>query len=940
MSCLIGNAVREHHIEEEQFYSRYTWCLNPILSIEELFDHLRDEVHHSATLTGWQREESVINIYLFVCAVACTLDDYIGRRLLSTSAFRRRLVRFSFVLTALESVVSIIEWLRGLADYKIRRFRTSWNLCVELACNMLLDDSTGLNDQLASFKTTLGACGGLALPKRVLGQRMRLPEAFRRQDFTHQDVMMLARRFADSVPPNDRPTVIVGLRTAGAYFAPLIAAHLKRSHWSQVSWLSIRPKKGLSVHEKQVLAARRVRQSRVVVVDDYPATGKTFRLALNILRESGVVADQITVIAPTHAAQPNWSEIAGIQEPISVFTVYPRELRKVALMDAETVSTLCAEYYGSAGWTKVRVINDDYIMALNRRLAEHSKEGHHVREKRVFTIQLSAEGREPVTKKIFLKSAGWGWLGYHAYIAGRRLEGFVPRLIGLRNGIMITEWIDDAGRVIEAPPSIDTVRRVGAYIAARTRTLRLSSHSKNKGVTYSAVGVDEIVDLLRAGYGPYVNRLKKPILRKYLYRFMASAPTLLDGQMKADEWLRLPAAIYKADFEHHNFGGAELDLVDPAYDLAAAMLEFRLSGNLERELLSTYVRESGHTITAERILIYKILYGSLVMSHARDRIVNGRDRAKNNELYLYAKDWLIYSMNEYCSATAGCAKPRYWSDLLFFMDLDGVFDQALLGFPHTTHKALQSLALLREAGHSIVPNTGRSVENVRHYCDAYGLPGGIAEFGSVFIDAVSKQELPLIDTAGAKQLVECKDALKEIGDVFLDPAYEYSIRAYRYEGQRTAGLSEDEIQGLLKDSGFDQLRCISRAADTYVVQKKIDKGAAVRFVRKYLGCEGTPAAAIGESIDDVPMLTAVEHAYAPANCSTEVRALARESKCRIMRRRFQSGLLQAVQHRVGKKSIAINKDAFTARSMMRRFLQAADRPFALHVIAALFWWNL
>ena len=32
--------MSEHHIAEEQFYSRYTWCLNPILSIEELFDHL------------------------------------------------------------------------------------------------------------------------------------------------------------------------------------------------------------------------------------------------------------------------------------------------------------------------------------------------------------------------------------------------------------------------------------------------------------------------------------------------------------------------------------------------------------------------------------------------------------------------------------------------------------------------------------------------------------------------------------------------------------------------------------------------------------------------------------------------------------------------------------------------------------------------------------
>jgi hypothetical protein len=232
------------------------------------------------------------------------------------------------------------------------------------------------------------------------------------------------------------------------------------------------------------------------------------------------------------------------------------------------------------------------------------------------------------------------------------------------------------------------------------------------------------------------------------------------------------------------------------------------------------------------------------------------------------------------------------------------------------------------------------VDNVRHYCDAYGLPGGIAEFGSVFIDAISKEELPLIDNTGAKQLAECKNAIKEIADVFVDPAYEYSIRAYRYNGRRTAGLTESEIQGLLKGSGFDQLTCISRAADTYVVQKKIDKGSAVRFVRNHLGCSSTPAAAIGESSDDVAMLTAVEHAYAPANCSTEVRALARETKCRMMRRRFQSGLLQAVQHRVGKKSISGNKDAVTARSMMRRFLQAADRPFALHLVAALFWWNL
>jgi hydroxymethylpyrimidine pyrophosphatase-like HAD family hydrolase/orotate phosphoribosyltransferase len=934
--------MSKHHSAEEQFYSRYAWCLNPILSIEELFDHLNDEVHSSSSVTGWRREESVINIYLFVCAVACTLDDYAARRILNLAPLRNRLPKLWLVITAVERIVRAIEWIRRLTDYKIRRFRRAWDDCVEHACNMLIEDSINLDLYSEKFRVALEHCPAMRLPRRVLTQRMRLPEAFRRQDFTHQDVILLAQRFAASaasVSPDGRHNVIVGLRTAGAYFAPLIAAYLKRIGWSQVSWFSIRPKKGLSVDEQR-LFRRRIRRSRFVVVDDYPATGKTFRLTIDILRECGIAQDQITVIAPTHAAQPNWIEASGIKEPISVVTLQSWELHKAALMEAESVRLLCTEYYRSAGWTGIRILDDEQITALNRSLAEHSRDGHHVREKRVFAIQLTAEGREPQEKKIFLKSAGWGWLGYHAYIAGRRLEGFVPRLIGVRNGIMITEWIDGATSVMEASPSIATATRVGSYIAARTRALRLSSHSQTKGVTYSAVGVDEIVNLLRTGYGPYINRLKKPILRKHLYRFMSTTPTMLDGHMQADEWLRLPAAIYKADFEHHNFGGAELDLVDPAYDLAAAILELRFSEALERELLQTYEEESGDRLTAERILIYKILYGSLVMSHALDRIVNGRDAEKNNELYLYAKNWLVYSMNDYCATAIGGRKKAAWTDALFFMDLDGVFDRSLLGFPHATHKGLQSLTLLQETGHSIVPNTGRSVENVRNYCEAYGLPGGVAEFGSVFFDAVWKRELPLIDDVAAKQLAECREALKGIGGVFLDPAYQYSIRAYRYNGRRTVSLTETEIQTLLKAAWFDRLTSISRAADTYVVQQNIDKGAAVNFVRRYLGCSSTPATAIGESTLDIPMLTAVEHAYAPANCSPALRTLAKEKKCKIMRRRFQSGLLEAVEHRVGKRPVVGVQESLNRRSMMRMFLRAADRPFALQLAATLFWWNL
>ena len=89
----------------------------------------------------------------------------------------------------------------------------------------------------------------------------------------------------------------------------------------------------------------------------------------------------------------------------------------------------------------------------------------------------------------------------------------------------------------------------------------------------------------------------------------------------------------------------------------------------------------------------------------------------------------------------GGARPR-WSKRLFFLDLDGVFDCDALGFPHTTPSGLAALRLLRAHDVSVVLNTGRGVEDVRDYCRAYDLAGGLGEFGSVFVDAVAGRTLP------------------------------------------------------------------------------------------------------------------------------------------------------------------------------------------------------
>src|SRR6185295_12175753 len=120
---------------------------------------------------------------------------------------------------------------------------------------------------------------------------------------------------------------------------------------------------------------------------------------------------------------------------------------------------------------------------------------------------------------------------------------------------------------------------------------------------------------------------------------------------------------------------------------------------------------------------------------------------------------------------------------------------------------------------------------------------------------------------------------------------------YRYTPAGTTGLKEDELKTLLRKPEFSHLTYICRGADSYVLQKRTGKGAAVRFVRRQIGNEA-PVTAIGESKYDIGMLKAAEFAYAPANCGPEVRELARDGQCRVVNKRFQKGLLAAVRHRL------------------------------------------
>jgi hydroxymethylpyrimidine pyrophosphatase-like HAD family hydrolase len=433
------------------------------------------------------------------------------------------------------------------------------------------------------------------------------------------------------------------------------------------------------------------------------------------------------------------------------------------------------------------------------------------------------------------------------------------------------------------PPATPDLPRIGEYVAKRVEALPLGRDPYFADPHYRWCGWDELTALLRRVYGPVAGRLHTRGIREHLRRnFAAPKPALVDGRMAPREWICDGTRLYKTDYEQHNFGGGELDLVDPAWDLAATIFEFDLAEENERGLVDAYLKHTEDRNLRERLLLHKLLYAAVAMRGALYWM--SRNPVASNRRLIAARDFATFQMARHCGRHIVAA--AQWTPRLFFLDLDGVLDWPYLGFPHTTPNGVRALGHLAAGGYAVVLNTLRSVRHVREYCRAYHLPGGVAEMGSVFWDGVRRIEVALTDAATLKQLDRVKEVLRKMPGVLFDDSYTYSIYAHRYTDGQPHGLSAAEVEQALHDASADQCGYVLKGSGTHIIQKDRSKAASVAQVRSYLNCGREPVVAIDDV--DVGLLAAADIAYTPANGAHEIRG-----KCKRMRGRRQNGLLEA-----------------------------------------------
>ena len=929
--------------EETSFYGQYPWCLNALPTIREVVQHLSEELNKLERVhEGWQQSEVITNIFLLSCAITDAVDEYLAGSKYDFSKISQLLSFARPGLKALESLLEASSRLRTSWLFRLHCWRGSWAVAVtEFLRRSLIAPSLDRTMLLQQRDLLTSFLPG-DFPESLSNYRPKIPAFFRSRDFAPSDCLELGRKYIAASPEPARPAMVMGLRTAGSFLAPLLCAYLSTAS-TETDWVAVRPSKGLAAWERDALRRAVQRNARVLIVDESVHTGTTVAKAIHLLRQAGFSDEDIVMLNPVEPAFPDWknSQTWRSLSKITVLTLEPAERYKEQLLESDdAVEARLNEYFKARGYVESRILPSSKTQKLNQGWREHPPERVDVRLKRVYEVHLKDSAGVHEVRYVLAKSVGWGWLGYHAFRAGHLLAQFVPPIIGLRDGILYTEWFPEGQDAASFDLNRDAwTKSLASYVAARTRNLSLETdltpylarEGRHKGYEILASV------LSRAYSSRIVAALKRRRIRQELAQQECPMPILTDSKMSPEEWIVGDSGLVKTDFEHHGQGKNELGMTDPAYDLADTIFHFQLSEEESAQLVRHYLQESGDKHVDKRLFLNKLLVGMCAQDRATLGIQNPRLLARRQEFhqqYISSWNFLVGETVRECGRLCHRAREIQWHTPIVVADIDGVLDRMVFGFPSTTAAGIKAISLLHAHGFAIAANTARTLREVKQYCRSYGFAGGVAEYGSVIWDGVTEQERVLVTAESLRQFEQAQSALRGIPGVFLNDDYQYSLRAFTYQDGRTKPLPRLLVQDLLASLKLDRLEIHHTGLDTAILAKEINKGSGLLSLLSFVGLPADNVFAIGDSEPDLAMFRVANRSFAPGN--TSCRGEARLLGCYVADLPYQPGLLQIARkivHPEGgtcHRCRAVDADWPKDKDLFVSLLSVADeKPFSL-----------
>jgi len=482
------------------------------------------------------------------------------------------------------------------------------------------------------------------------------------------------------------------------------------------------------------------------------------------------------------------------------------------------------------------------------------------------------------------RGVGLGYLGEHAMAVAASLGDRITRVYGVDRGLLFEAWSPPASR-LGTPLPEGGAAEVAAYVAARADALSLaadpSSRLRYRGAVWQWAG-QAFGGLL--GRASELGRLVGVAVARRL--LTVERPAVIDNRTHLEAFAVPPAGgpVVKGDFDCGVFGSDDLYCFDPAFDVARAAVS--ADETTGRRLRRAYEAATGRPVEAERWLLYQLV---LVLAAQAKQPLAARhaDRRLSRLLLRYYHEVLLADVEPDAGGPL-CA-----------IDVDGVLESMPLGFAATSPAGALALRALHRHGYRPLLATGRSLDDVRDRCAAYGLAGGVAEYGALVYLHGTGEVVSLLEPADRDALERLRAALAGTADVHLDPAFQHSVRAFRLDERGGCrGLPEAIIAQALEAGGRGRLRPVRGHHQTDFVAAGTDKARGLRVIAGALGvlAETPLAMAIGDTASDLGMLGLAVMAVAPGNADSAVR---RSRAVTLVRRHAQAGLSEAVALLVG-----------------------------------------
>ena len=369
---------------------------------------------------------------------------------------------------------------------------------------------------------------------------------------------------------------VVGVRSIGSTLSAVVRAWLS-SKGTAAERITVRPlghpfNRHVSVtdNERTWIAAQNRQNAQFFVVDEGPGlSGSSFLAVAEALVEEGVPAERI-ILMPS--STPNLDSLFAPNAAQRW-----RRFRTIALKPTRFVPE-ASEYIGGGAW-RSRVFDSEAdwpgVWPWTERQKYISRNGNSI-------FRFNGHGHYGKTvrqRSQVLANHGWG-----------------PQICPAEDGFSASAWLsgtrlDSANR--------EVVTHLAQYCAFRTEHLRSRVVSESELEHMAQINLERALGVSR--------QIKLPVER----------PVIADAHMMPYEWIVLKdGPLQKLDAADHGDNHFFPGPTDIAWDLAGAIVEWRLNAEAADLLLNEYVQISGDAVE-KRLPDYLIAYSCFRMAFAQ-----------------------------------------------------------------------------------------------------------------------------------------------------------------------------------------------------------------------------------------------------------------------------------------------------------------------------------